>query len=520
MTSALHSYVQQMLEGSPLAQATLAISVFWVMLEIAFIIVLYYVLLPNLHKLKPPVVYHGDIIRTMKRTFDQVHRLDSSSFETFIEGFFNAARFEDVRADDFKSLLSWLMHHKHLEDLSIGEMDEINHVVEYAGGLLPSSKKLKPGRNPAVSHCRMTLEPLPVIHRPLLLYVLANLTEAISNVLFLQSAGFQRLEIDGMTYWYKNQGGDVHPSGNEGSDGTEPLVFMHGISTGWLVYLSMVKALGKNRTMILVDLDAIKIKSLNFDMPTPEQYVSRVNRLLIRHNIERASFVGHSFGSITAGWFVRYFPEKVSHLTLIDPVSLLLGLPNVAYSFLYRKPSTLMEWIIHVTAARELTISYSLRRHFYWHNNNLWLEDIPSRIGIVVGVSSNDEIINAPGVHQYALNCGIERMQKKKLLLQSAHREDSPRSPVQQVSAEDICGLASPRRITRSMSGRRAGDSAPSTPALVRTARATSRSSPGVAAIESVIWDGYSHGQILLPGETQRKFIELVHTNEKLGTTH
>jgi hypothetical protein len=135
-------------------------------------------------------------------------------------------------------------------------------------------------------------------------------------------------------------------------------------------------------------------------------------------------------------------------------------------------------------------------------------------------VSSNDEIINAPGVHQYALNCGVERMQKKQQQLQSARREDSPRSPVQQVSAEEMCGLASPRRITRSMSSQRAGDSAPSTPAPVRAVSATSRSSPGVAAIESVIWDGYSHGQILLPGETQRKFIELVHTNEKLGATH
>jgi pimeloyl-ACP methyl ester carboxylesterase len=355
------------------------------------------------------------------------------------------------------------------------------------------------------------------------LYVLANLTEAISNFLFLQSAGFQRLEIDGMKYWYKRQGGDALPSSSEESTGTEPLVFMHGISTGWLVYLSMVKALGKNRTLILVDLDAIKIKSLNFDMPTPEQYVNRVNRLLVRHNIQRASFVGHSFGSITAGWFVRHFPEKVSHLTLIDPVSLLLGLPNVAYSFLYRKPSTLMEWIIHVTAARELTISYSLRRHFFWHNNNLWLEDIPARIGIVVGVSSNDEIINAPGVHQYALNCGIEREEKKQhqqKLLRFAQRGDSPRSPVQQVSTEGLEGIVSPRRITRSMSNRRGVESAPSTPAPRHPAIEAGARSPGVAAIQSVIWDGYSHGQILLPGETQRKFIELVHSNEKLGANH
>lgn len=56
--------------------------------------------------------------------------------------------------------------------------------------------------------------------------------------------------------------------------------------------------------------------------------------------------MGHSFGSITAGWFVKANPERVSHMTLVDPVSLLLCLPDVGYTFLYRQPSTVMQWII------------------------------------------------------------------------------------------------------------------------------------------------------------------------------
>ena len=253
--------------------------------------------------------------------------------------------------------------YKHLKDLSKNELKDVAHIVDYSAKLHPEYYDMQSGYNPAVSHCRMTLEPLSVIHRPLLLYVIANLTEAVSNLLFLHWAGFQRLEVNGMKYWYKKP--------VLTSCGPEPMVFLHGITTGWMPYLSLVKALGRDRTMILVDVDAIKIKSLNFDMPTPVKFVENLNRILLMHRIDKLSIVGHSFGSITAGWFVRYFPEKVSHLTLVDPVSLLLGLPNVAYSFLYREPTTLMEWVIYLAAAREVTVAHALRRHFWWYNNAL-----------------------------------------------------------------------------------------------------------------------------------------------------
>ena len=298
--------------------------------------------------------------------------------------------------------------------------------------------------------------------------LITKLTEAVSNLIFLQWAGFQRLEINGMNYSCKKQEYNSYGSTDmNSSNDTEPMVFLHGITTGWMPYLSLVKALGGDRTMILVDVDAIKIKSLNFDMPTPKQFVHKLNQVLVKHNIMKASIVGHSFESITAGWFVRYFPEKVSHLTLVDPVSLLLGLPNVAYSFLYREPTTLMEWVIYLGAAREVTVAHALRRHFWWYNNALWLEDIPAHIGVVVGVSGNDEIINAAAVYEYCNNC-------------RQHRITQSRS-----------SLLSPTTTTTQRSSK--------TP---------------VAKIETVLWDNYSHAQILLPTETQKQFVELVHRNE------
>jgi pimeloyl-ACP methyl ester carboxylesterase len=467
------------------------IVVAWIVVEIMFAICVYFVILPELNKLKPPPPYHGDIVTMMKKTFDEVKSLKSYTFEMYVSGFCNGAKFEDIHIDNFRSFLAWGMFHKYLNTVTPQEAREIDEVLEYIESQHPEIHNLKPGMNPAVSNCSMTLEPLPIIHRPLILYVTVNLMETLANAVFLRACGFHSMEHDGMHYWYSENGGhDGDKEFKHSSDGSEPLVFLHGISTGWMLYMNIVKALGAKRTLILVDLNAIKIKSLHFDMPTPEQFVKRVNGILQKHRITQASFVGHSFGSVTAGWFVRYFPDKVSHLTLIDPVTILLSFPEVAYSFLYREPTTLMEWIIHLTAARELTVSHTLRRHFWWYNNALWLEDVPARIGIVIGVSSRDEIIHPQAVYEYTRNCRELRLQARR-------------------------DAIAPRRITRSRSNLSV-DSAGST-----TVHATqSVTKPPIAMIECVIWEGYSHGQILLPTQAQRQFVKMVRGNEKIGSVY
>lgn len=114
------------------------------------------------------------------------------------------------------------------------------------------------------------------------------------------------------------------------------MLFLHGISPGWALYMKFVHTLCGKRTTILVDLDAIKIKSLTFHMPSPDAFCANIMDVLVRHGVKKVSVVGHSFGTITSGWFVTRYPHAVSHLTLVDPVSLLLALPDVAYKFLYR----------------------------------------------------------------------------------------------------------------------------------------------------------------------------------------
>jgi hypothetical protein len=105
-----------------------------------------------------------------------------------------------------------------------------------------------------------------------------------------------------------------------------------------------------------------------------------------------------------------HYADEVAHVALIDPVTLLLAVPDVAYNFVYRPPTTLREYFIRIMASRELTISHTLHRKFWWYQNNLWLEDVPLNTGIVVGLSAEDEVLNSLVIHEYILKCSEQRM--------------------------------------------------------------------------------------------------------------
>lgn len=159
-------------------------------------------------------------------------------------------------------------------------------------------------------------------------------------------------------------------------------------------------------------------------------------------------------------------PELVCNITLIDPVSLLLALPDVAYNFLYRKPSTMMEYIIYFTASREITISHTLHRNFWWYNNVLWLEDVDPSVGVVVALSGQDEILNAETVREYVQICRRKRL--SKFHDNACHSE--------------TVGLAA---------------AAP------------------IAPITEIFWPGFSHGEFCLYPASQRDLVASIVHNEK-----
>lgn len=313
----------------------------WLVLEAAFFCVVYFLLVPQLNRAAKPLPYLAERKQFILRILGTVDRLNSYDFKKYVSGFCCGAKFEDVRVDNFCSFLAWAMFNKRLGDLSKQQHDLVYSTFNTSCERHPELRLLKPGFNPKVRHVSMNLNKLPYIHRPLVMYVMVGLCEMLSNLLLLRACGFQCLEINGMTYWYKQSQNINRHSDSDKDSGVrpDPVMLLHGISPGWCFYMGIVRVLVQHRDIFLVDLDAIKIKSMKFFMPSPQQYADAVRRILERHRVPTVSLMGHSFGTICANWVIIRYPQLVSHLTLIDPVSMLLALPDVAFNFIYRQPA-------------------------------------------------------------------------------------------------------------------------------------------------------------------------------------
>lgn len=225
-----------------------------------------------------------------------------------ISGFFLGAKVSDIRLGNMHSFLSWAMYSAHYESLSVQQRQIIQSTALRIGE--ETNVSFADGYNEDVYHIKMTLNPIAYVHRPFLLYLGSAVKNVFGDALLIYK-GFKHGSLRGVTYWYKKGSGEKET----------PLLFFHGITTGWVFYLPLVLNISGTRPVILIDLDTIKINSLCFDMPEEKAFVDATRDICTRHCGEGTpvSVVGHSFGTILAAWFLRAHPELVFHMTLLDP---------------------------------------------------------------------------------------------------------------------------------------------------------------------------------------------------------
>lgn len=370
----------------------ISILLVWLLVELIFFVALRYSLLPRLNPLNDPLPYEIEPLELIDKILQEVDKLKSYSMDDFISGFFLKARKDDIHEGNARSFLAWVMFGIQEHKLNSEQLHLID--VAYVRVHKKFQNHMPPGYNPNTRHVSISWDNVSYIHRPLLLYVISNLIDLVITRILFRLKRFQLYQVNGMKYWYHAGNSQLLP----------PIVFFHGITPGWIAYIYFLKNIYGSRPIFLIELDAIKIKSMSLYMPKPEKFALSVKLMLKRHTYKQASLIGHSFGTITAGWFVKHYPDMVSHITLLDPVALLLCLPDVAFNFLYKSPKTIIEWIINFFASNEVTISHTLRRNFFWYRNVLWLEDIPKHVGVIIGVGECDEILHSKAVHEYCLN--------------------------------------------------------------------------------------------------------------------
>jgi len=314
---------------------------------------------------------------------------------------------KDLRKDDTDIFLSWGFFGKHYTDLTRSEhleLDKIYMTLQERYNLYFAK-----GKSATLTARLLTLEDVSPIHRPLLLYVGIGLLKMVGG-LILRLLGFRRyVTSTNLVYWHR---GCTNPS-------RLPLLFFHGIAPGGLTfYLPMVfSALGlSERTCFLFENRPVSC-SICFDAVNEDETVAGVLEALEKHvdPNTNVSLCGHSFGSCPMTWLLHSpLRERIRQLVFLDPVTILLSEPDVMNNFLYshqippNATETTMEYIlqsisrakIRLLASSELFVEHFLRRNFSWYNSELWLDEIPKNVQVVVCLAEKDEILNASKVKQ------------------------------------------------------------------------------------------------------------------------
>jgi pimeloyl-ACP methyl ester carboxylesterase len=191
-----------------------------------------------------------------------------------------------------------------------------------------------------------------------------------------------------------------------------PIVFIHGIGIGLYPYTNFLKDLnsadgleggGSNDQVGII---AIEIMPVSFRIThaalSKDDLCSEIAKILAHHGWEKVVLVSHSYGTVVSTHLLKSPKTKslVGPVVLMDPVSMLLHLPDVAYNFTRRPPQHANEHQLYYFASMDMSVAHTLSRHFFWSENVLWKEDLEGR-NVTVSLSGCDLIVNTDAVARY-----------------------------------------------------------------------------------------------------------------------
>lgn len=191
-----------------------------------------------------------------------------------------------------------------------------------------------------------------------------------------------------------------------------PVLFIHGIGIGLFPYvdfiaeLKSVGSLEDTQEDGQVGIIVIEILPISARITHPalskDVMCAEIATILAHHGLEKVVLVSHSYGTVIATHLLKspLTAHLIGPLVLVDPVSILLHFPDVAYNFTRRKPQRANEHQLYYFSTMDMGVSHTLSRHFFWSESILWKEDLEGR-NVTVSLSGRDLIVDTESVGRY-----------------------------------------------------------------------------------------------------------------------
>ncbi|KAL2061339.1 hypothetical protein VTL71DRAFT_7612 [Oculimacula yallundae] len=342
--------------------------------------------------------------------------------EAYLRKWFLGAELKDIKRENVKEFLLWAFFNR---GGAPGDDDEeLEEYVDAMEDLV--GKPIEKGRGKAVC-LRLTLDRVDMLHRSLVWYFCVGFVDFLTYMKLL-SHGFHfhrtalskfftlfpfrpqtiltkyRSPAKYTTYWHR-----PHTSKTK-----LPVVFIHGIGIGLYPYTNFLNELNSAAGLESSDpneqvgIIAIEVMPVSFRIThsalSRSEMCSEIAQILTKHLLpgQKCVLVTHSYGSVLTTHLLKdaVTSSLIGPVVLIDPVSILLHLPDVAYNFTRRQPKRANEHQLYYFASMDMGVSHTLSRHFFWNENVLWKKDVEGR-KVTVSLGGRDLIVNTEAVGRY-----------------------------------------------------------------------------------------------------------------------
>ena len=365
----------------------------------------------------PPLRSEEERVAFFKTVKAEIHDMTA-----FISGWFRGAKMDDIGRDDLKLFLSWAFFEGRAEDGD--ELEDMTRQVEELIG-----HDFKPGAGPAKG-LRLTIDPIEAQWRSLVWYAIILGVDTVTHIR-LRIYGFEfhgtrstslaifpprpAAVLDAtatspapdMSYWLR-----PHTSKTR-----LPVLWIHGIGVGLHPNVEFMHELDVALNKGSSDKDQVGILSLEIlqistrltaPILTRPEFLRQLSIVLEHLKYDRFVLVSHSYGSTMSTHILTdpTLSHRVAATLLVDPVTLLLHMPDVAYNFTVRTPASASEWELWYFASKDPGVAYTLGRHFFWSDNVLWRERIvelmvKNGMRFTASLAGRDLIVDTQAVGAY-----------------------------------------------------------------------------------------------------------------------
>lgn len=398
--------------------------------------------IPHLDRLKQDATHPAPLTPEERNALFEQCLGTVSSLEEYLCMWFLGAELEDIHRDNLKEWLLWAFFEQR-EDGAMNRNEPQLTEHEIRGYIARMEQRLgykfKDGRGKAES-LRLTFDPIETTYRSFLWYFVVFLIDQTTHMI-MRWHGFdfygrpqhdsmaatlpprpqdflakRRSKAPNLSYWHR-----PHTSKTR-----RPVVFFHGIGVGLWPYtrfLAKITALKdgiQDDNIGVIAIEILPISSRLTSTPLSKtEFLHQMTRILDSHDWSTFAVASHSYGSVMISQMLRCteLQRRITSAILIDPVTIMLHLPSVAYNFTRRRPKKANEWQLWYYASTDLGVAHCLGRHFFWRENIIWKEELLPQRGngseraprVAVCLAGKDLIIDAAAVEHYLVEQMVAR---------------------------------------------------------------------------------------------------------------